>query len=324
MQEAWKPFLWKLPMNYKYLFGPILSRRLGRSLGINLFSDKICSLDCIYCESGPTSVHTSERSEFVPIEAILGELDHYLSSSPALDFITFAGSGEPTLYSKLGKVVSHIKENYPDYKLALLTNTTLIDEKEIWDEIKAVDLIVPSLDAADEDSFKKINRPVKELKLDSILNGLYNFSQIYQGEIWLEIFIIDGVNTGSEALSKIKNWVERINPAKIQINSLDRPPAYSFAKKPSLPTLRSIRNYFGDKAELVIREERFDSSISQNDNSDAEELILTNIRIRPMTFEDLRSLTGLGEPVLKSLLTDLKEKGCIEDKIIGEHLFYTV
>jgi len=157
---------------YKYLFGPVPSRRLGISLGVDLVPHKTCSLNCVYCECGRTTILTDERKEYVPTEMVLSELNHFLTTNPRLDFITFSGSGEPTLHSGLGNVIKFIKKNFPKYQVALLTNGTLFYSPNIREEVKQVDVILPSLDAASEEVFHKINRPVRGLKVQKVIDGL--------------------------------------------------------------------------------------------------------------------------------------------------------
>jgi len=159
-------------MEFKYLKGPVKSRRLGRSLGINLLSDKICSFNCVYCEAGRTKKLTSERNEYVPVDEVIKELEEFLSKSPELDYITFAGTGEPVMNNRINDIILFIKQNYPEYKLALLTNASFFNDENIIDEIKDCDLIIPSLDAASNKVFKKINRPFKAINIDDIINGL--------------------------------------------------------------------------------------------------------------------------------------------------------
>jgi len=176
-------------MKYKHLFGPVPSRRLGISLGVDLVPHKVCSLNCIYCEVGETTNHTLERKEYVPVSEVLDELDHFLSGNPELDYITFSGAGEPTLNIGIGEIISHIKENFPQYKLALLTNSTLLSDAKVRADVKKVDLLLPSLDAISEDVFSKINNPASNLRSQDIIDGLIEFKKIFKGEIWLEILL---------------------------------------------------------------------------------------------------------------------------------------
>jgi len=225
---------------YKHLFGPVRSRRLGISLGVNMAPFKTCSLDCVYCECGATTVLTTERREYIPTYSIIAELDHYLGANPKLDYVTFGGSGEPTLHSGLGKIIRHLKKNYPQKKLALLTNSTLLYDSKLREDIVQCDLIVPSLDAVSDDVFYKINKPEKSLNCASIIKNLIDLSKEFKGQIWLEIFILPRVNDTDKETALFKEAATAINPDRVQLNSLDRPGTCSDVAVPSRVRLEEI------------------------------------------------------------------------------------
>ncbi|RPI46755.1 MAG: radical SAM protein, partial [Bacteroidetes bacterium] len=179
---------------YKYIFGPVPSRRLGMSLGVDLVPHKVCSLDCVYCECGPTTKRTLDRKEYVLYGKVTEELDHFFIENPDPDFITFSGSGEPTLNTRIGDVLHFIKQKKPAIPVAVLTNGTLLGRKDVRDELMEADVVLPSLDAATPEVFRRINRPAHGLDLDEILEGLVSFRKEFRGEMWLEIFIIPGFN----------------------------------------------------------------------------------------------------------------------------------
>jgi len=208
---------------YKYLFGPVPSRRLGMSLGVDLVPHKVCSLNCIYCECGATTKLTTERAEYVPYNEVIQELKRFLSDKPALDYITFSGSGEPTLNSRIGDILKFIKQNYPGIPIAVLTNGTLLNDKQVRGEILGADLVLPSLDVASDLSFRKINRPVHSLNIKDYIEGLIEFRKEYKGKIWLEVLIIPGYNNSKEDLKLLKEAFNKIKPNSIQLNTLDRP-----------------------------------------------------------------------------------------------------
>lgn len=231
-------------MNYKYLKGPVYSRRLGKSLGINIITDKSCSFDCVYCEVGKTTNLTLKRKEYTPTDKIISELDDYLSQNPNLDYITFSSTGEPTLHSKIKNIIKFIKNNYPNYKIALLTNSSLLWKKSVREDILEVDLIIPSLDAVSTKAFKKINKPEKSLIINKIIDGLLKLKNEFRGEIWLEIFIIPGINNNSQELKKFADLIKKIKPDKVQFNSLDRPGTEKWVKKLSKKQKKEIKSYF--------------------------------------------------------------------------------
>jgi len=232
-------------MNKKrFIFGPVPSRRLGISLGIDLIPFKICSMDCIYCECGATTDFTIARKEFFLLNEIISELDQVLRSNPKLDYITFSGSGEPTLYSRLGELVSYIKKNYPQYKVALITNSSLLFNNDLLDEISQLDLIVPSLDAATEEVYQKINRPTNESKISEIIDGLIRLKERFLGKIWLEIFLVSGINDSDDQLRKLAEIAKKINPDKVQLNSLDRPGTEKWVRSITGERMQEIKKYF--------------------------------------------------------------------------------
>jgi len=179
---------------YKYIFGPVPSRRLGMSLGIDLVPKKVCSLDCVYCEVGKTTQLTLERKEYLKAGKIKEELTHYFNNNPDPDFLTFSGSGEPTLNISIGDILQFVKQIRPHIPVAVLTNGTLLFDQTVRNALKEADVVLPSLDAATEDAFRKINRPPDSLKIDSYIQGLIDFRKEYKGKIWLEIFILPGYN----------------------------------------------------------------------------------------------------------------------------------
>lgn len=232
---------------YQYLFGPVPSRRLGSSLGVNLTPHKTCSLDCIYCECGPTTNLTVNRKEYIDTNEVINELNDLLpqmiSLGTKLDYITFSGLGEPSLHNGIGKIVNFLKDTYPQFNVALITNSVLLSDDMLIREIKDVDLIVPSLDGVLNESFQKINRPHPSIILDKVIQGLINFSKSFNGKIWLEIFIVPGVNTSKEELLTFKDIIKKINPTKVQLNSLDRPGALKDTPIASLELLIEIRDF---------------------------------------------------------------------------------
>ena len=208
---------------YRYLFGPVPSRRLGISLGIDLVPMKTCTLNCIYCECGKTTHLTLARREYVPSEEVKTEFLHYLANHPKPDYITFSGSGEPTLNSGIGETSGLFGRTRPTYPVAVLTNGTLLFDPKVRDDLKAAAVVMPSLDAATEKVFRKINRPHPRLAVDRMVDGLIRFREEFSGRLWLEIFIVPGLNDSKEELTALKLAIEKISPDQIQLNTLDRP-----------------------------------------------------------------------------------------------------
>jgi len=240
---------------YEYLFGPVHSRRLGISLGIDLVRQKICTLNCIYCECGSTKKLTLERKEYVPGDKIIGELDSYLGRSPSLDYVTFAGNGEPTLNTAIGRIVRHVKEHFPQYKTALLTNGTLFYLPEVREDVMPFDLVKPSIDAVSSRRFFDINHPHNKLNTDLIIEGLSEFTTKYKGPVWLEVFIVPDVNDTPEELLLLKKAIKRISPTRVQINTLDRPGTVDWIRPAGFDRLVEIARFLLPyPVEIITRE----------------------------------------------------------------------
>lgn len=230
-------------MNRKTVFGPIHSRRLGRSLGINLLPFKTCSLDCVYCECGATTDLTVRRQEFVPLDQVRKELDTVFDSGVPFDYVTFSGLGEPTLYSRIGGIIQHVKDRRPDARICLLTNATLLDV--MGDELNGLDLIVPSLDGSNEEEFRAVNRPAPGLTLEKLVDGIASFRKRHLPiEMWLEIFIVPGINDSRSSVDRFRHLIEQIAPTKVQLNSLDRQGAVDWIRVPPIERMKEIQAAF--------------------------------------------------------------------------------
>lgn len=239
-------------MSYKNIFGPVHSRRLGISLGVDVIPYKYCPLNCVYCEVLRTNHLTIHRQEFFPPEEILSKVREVLATNPELDYVTFSGAGEPTLYSKLGEVILRIKEEFPQYKLAILTNGVLLNHPSVRKEILPLDLILPSLDTCNPETFKKINRPHPSIKVSDLISGLIALRKEYSGPIWLEIFIIAGLNDSEEELESLSKAINRIQPDKVQLNSLDRPGAEFWVKPAGTRVLREVQRFLSEIVDVPV------------------------------------------------------------------------
>ncbi len=297
-------------MEKRYLFGPVPSRRLGLSLGIDLVPLKTCSLNCVYCECGRTTRLTVARKEYVPVDKVLEELDRFIRGNPRLDYITFAGSGEPTLHLHIDRVIAHLKEHYPQYPLALLTNGTLFSSAHLRTQVKGLDLIIPSLDAATEEVFRKVNRPHPALHCAEVISGLIDLRREYHGEICLEIFIAPGLNDSAAELAAIKTTIEKINPDRIQLGTLDRPGAESWVREASPERMKEITAFLGGSTELI--KEPDPGTKAFHIDADFRETILQTLRRRPCTVEDLSRISGVHQAEVQKYLRHLLSKGQIE------------
>lgn len=298
-------------MQYHYLFGPVPSRRLGISLGVDLVPMKTCTLNCIYCECGKTSHLTLERKEYVSFEAVKKELTHYLAHHARPDYITFSGSGEPTLNSKIGDVIRFLKDRVPDIPVAVLTNSTLISQKQVRSDIKNAEVVIPSLDAATEKIFNKINRPSPHVHVDKIIDGLIRFRKEYDGAIWLEVFIIPGMNDTTAELNALKLVIGKIKPDQVHLNTLDRPGSVSTLRAATREELEHVLDVFQMENAAIVADPPGHKALFayRKDTADA---ILGTIARRPCTSKDLSEILGLQveevDTYLKSLETDKKIK----------------
>lgn len=309
-------------MAYRYLFGPVPSRRLGISLGIDLVPHKICTMNCVYCECGGTTRLTLDRDEYVPTDEVLREVDAYLADNPWPEILTFSGAGEPTLHSGIGRIIRHLKSRYR-LPLALITNSSLLGQAEVRDELLGVDLVLPSLDAASVEAMARINRPHPDLTPESIIDGLSRFRDVFNGRIWLEIFILAGINTQPAELEQLKTAIERIRPDRVQLNSLDRPGTESWVRKVPPEELEAIARQLNHPRVEVICRYRNRRDIHSY-RRDTEEAIVETVSRRPCTLEDLSEILGMHRLEVGKYLDVLETEGRIHPRIQDRGIFYSV
>jgi wyosine [tRNA(Phe)-imidazoG37] synthetase (radical SAM superfamily) len=257
---------------------------------------------------GPTSKKTIERGEHFSVEKILAQIDQALSSGQRIDMITFSGSGEPTLNCILGTLIREIKKitNIP---VAVLTNSTLLFDDRARADLLPADLVVPSLDAATQDIFIKVNRPHVSLKIEDIIKGLIKFRKEFKGQIWLEIMLTKGVNDSPEHIKKLKDAVDRIQPDKIHLNTVIRPPAEEFARPLSPEELKKIRKTFGENCEIIAD---FSSTDQWPQQKNLEDRILSIIQRRPVTLLDISTSLGKHQDEVLKYLSVLIKGGSIK------------
>ncbi len=301
-----------------HIFGPVPSRRLGLSLGIDLIPPKTCSFNCIYCQVGNTTDNILEPSSFVPVNEVIEELKSVLvNTSP--DVITLAGSGEPTLNSDIGKVISEIKK-VTSIPLTLLTNGSLLWQNEIRKKVSGVDILIPTLSSVKEATYKKIHRPHPDLKLDKIISGLAEMKKDYKGDYFLEVVIISGLNDTDEEISGLSKAIERICPDRVQLNTVVRPPADSSAVSVSREKLEEIKNYLGGNTEIIASAPL---KSRENNNDSKVDRIIEMMKRRPVTVDDISSSLSYKKDEVERLVKELKIKGHITEQKHGNDLFYT-
>jgi wyosine [tRNA(Phe)-imidazoG37] synthetase (radical SAM superfamily) len=268
-----------------YIFGPVPSRRIGRSLGIDLVPYKTCSYDCIYCQLGRTTCKTVERKEWVPLDTVLSELESKLSLQP--DYITLSGSGEPTLYSRLDELIDRIK-GMTDIPVAVLTNGSLLWQDEVQRQLAAADLVMPSLDAGNPTMFHLVNRPHETLTFEQMLSGLIAFRRQFHGQYWLEVLLVGAFTVFEPELAAIRACVAKINPDRVLSDTVTRPPAEDYAIAVPRERLVELAATFSPPAEVL---EEIHNPKSVQHSSASREEILGLLARRPCTIDDIA--TGL-------------------------------
>ncbi len=308
---------------YKYLYGPVPSRRLGASLGIDLIPKKICSYDCIYCQIGKTTHHTLKRKAYFPTEAIRKELEDFLSepeNEARVDILTFSGSGEPTLHAEIGKLIRFLK-TITKIPVAVITNGSLLWDPKVREDLLAADRVVPSLDAVTEEAFQAVNRPAKGLGIETVIEGLVEFRRVYRGELWVEVLLCAGVNDHERDLAALKQVLDSIQPDKIQLNTVVRPPSEETAK-PLTPTrLQEIAVYLGNRAEVIAS---FDRTTIPAYHKATEEEILSLLKRRPETAEKMAQSLGLHLHEVEKYLSELLRKNRILTRRQGKDRYYEI
>lgn len=305
--------------DYKYIFGPVPSRRLGLSLGVDLVPHKTCTLDCVYCECGKTTHLTVKRKEFTPTKQIISELALFLKDSPPLDSITFSGSGEPTLHEGIGEIIDYIKNHHPQYNVALLTNSTLFHQAQTRNDVMGTDIIIASFDAAQINSFNEINRPHPDIALENIIEGLSILKKEFKGQLWLEIFIVPGINDIKPELDRLKSIIDTIGHDGIQINSLDRPGTESWVEPLEKAKIKEIAGFF-NKAESVLYREPNTSAAETSGSLIMR--ILSTVRRRPCTVGDLSDMLGIEPLKVKDEIGRLIKDRKLEEKVMQRGVFY--
>ena len=303
---------------FTYLFGPVFSRRLGRSLGVDLLPYKTCSLDCIYCECGPTTNLTAERANRVPTDDVIAELDAYLGPRPPLDFVTFAGSGEPTLHAELGRIIAHLKKSHPLYKVAVLTNGTLFSNEENRRDVLGADLLVPSLDGATQESFQAINRPAPGIAVENVIEGLVALRRAYHGTYVLEVFVVPGINDSDSEVDALRRAAERIQPDAIQLNRLDRPGILPTITQASDELLDHIRGRLEPLTVFVVPK-RQPGEVRRMDDAEIEEAILARLTERSFDTTTLSFLLGLHEGLVAKHVNQMLADGRLVPVLQAAH-----
>ncbi len=306
---------------YKYVFGPVPSRRLGRSLGISPIPAKTCNFSCVYCQLGRTTNYTNTRKEFFPVEDIVLEVSQALKEGFSLDVITIVGDGEPTLYTHLGKLISAIK-GITSIPVAVITNGALLCDEKVREELSLADIVLPTLDAPNEELFKKINRPRRELQFNEITKGMISFREIFSGQLWMEVMLVKDLNDDTKTLEKIKFILDKIRPDKTFINVPIRPPAESWVKIPAVERLQEALRIL-DAENIAHYEELLIENI--NKNAKPEEIILQITQRHPLREDQIFTLfPDKSTDEISDLLLEMQKRELITPVKYNNRVFWEI
>ncbi len=300
-----------------YVFGPVPSRRLGLSLGVDLVPEKTCTFDCLYCQVGKTTFKTVKREPFSPVREVVVEIQEGLLRGVP-DAITLAGSGEPTLHSEIDQIISLIKD-VTEIKVALLTNGALFWIEDVRHGVLGADIVMPTLSSAIESTFRRIHRPHPQLELRTIVDGLKLFRQEYKGDLFMEVVLLAGINDTDRELEGLRTLIAQISPDKIQLNTVVRPPADSCATALDTKRLMAIKRFFGSNAEIIADVQPARGRVKEGFTTRS---LLDMVRRRPLRQVDIANSLDLSMGDVKELVEDLLRKGHIRTQEHSGDIYY--
>jgi len=316
----------------KYLYGPVPSRRLGLSFGVDIIPYKVCTLDCVYCQLGRTVEKITERREFGPVEPVLTELREALSKGCEADYVTIGGSGEPTLNLRLGELVDGIKQ-VTDIPVALLTNGTLLYRPDVRADCAKIGVVLPSLDAGDEQTFRRIDRPESAISIESVISGLCAFRKEFSGQIWLEIFLVRSINTDPHQIARIRNAIDRIKPDKVQLNTAVRPTADQSVVRLGAEELGEIASQLGKGCEVIAdfskaaseqtaAADEGDEIGSHSPLEDKKQTLLSMLKRRPCSLNDISAGLSMNRLEAAKYVAELQDLGLIQAEDKSGQIFF--
>jgi wyosine [tRNA(Phe)-imidazoG37] synthetase (radical SAM superfamily) len=303
---------------YKYLFGPVPSRRFGRSLGVDLTPYKTCSQDCVFCQLGRTTHKTVRRKEYAPLDSVLEEISDWLKTDGKADCITLSGSGEPTLHALFGEVLEFIRSN-SRLPAVLLTNGSLFHVPQVRHGARHADIVKISLSAWDQTSYVRINRPHPDLQFDQIIDGQKAFRNRFRGEIWMEVFLIMGMNSTPADVARISRLAEQIRPDRIHLNTAIRPPAESFVAPLGREELASLTPIFHPTAEVIAE---FQAKEGEERRASLES-IHKILQRRPCTADEIALVFGMHINEVLKYLEKLAQEGRVWVRRVNHSVYYT-
>lgn len=303
----------------KYIFGPVPSRRLGNIIGLDIIPIKTCTFNCIYCELGKTDNQISKRAHFYDPDDIISEAQGFIRSyKGSIDYIAFTGSGEPALNSDMGYIARALKMK-TKIPLALVTNSSLMSDKQVRKESMEFDVVLPSLDAFTADMMKRINRPADGFSFDEMLEGLRIFTNDFTGRVYLEVMFVKGFNDSDRDILELRRLINGMRIDKIQINTVTRLPAYSEAKPIDEQDIERIVNLIGDIADVegVFR-------TTMNDEIVSAKRVLDLLKSRPMTYEGISEELDISMDDLRPIMSELQKNRTVMLENIGSEFYYSV
>ncbi|MFP4071532.1 MAG: radical SAM protein [Desulfovibrionales bacterium] len=309
---------------FKYIFGPVRSGRLGLSLGLDLLGESICSFDCLYCEVGRTTIKTVQRRPYVPAGEILSELERWLSLGlPRPDCITLGGSGEPCLNSELETILRGVGELAPDIPRAVLTNSTLLGDPDVARALNLAQTVLPSMDTLVEEEYRRLNRPDISLSVREIAASLLHWRTGYHGRVLLEILLVKGINDSEENLALLRDFCSRLTPDRVDVVTLTRPGAYPSARAVDGHVLERWRRELGAMSP-ASREKRDDIAppATTVDEAKALAVILASLKRRPQTTDQLSSALGIDTGVVETAVNELQENKSVVAVQSGDTTYF--
>jgi wyosine [tRNA(Phe)-imidazoG37] synthetase (radical SAM superfamily) len=299
---------------------------------VDIVPFKVCTLDCVYCQLGRTVEKTTRRRDFGAIEPIVNELNKALATGCEADYVTIGGSGEPTLNLRLGELVEGIKQ-ITDIPVALLTNGTLLCRPDVRADCAKIDVVMPSLDAGEDRTFSRIDRPEPSLSIESIISGLCEFRKKFKGQIWLEVFFVRSINTSPRQIARIKDAIERIKPDKVQLNTAVRPTADPSVARLGAEDLNEIASRLGEGCEVIAD---FSSSASEKagaaDQADEprvhwpfdnkKQILLSMLKRRPCSLDDISASLSMNPNEAAKYITELQDQGLVRAENKGGRIFF--
>lgn len=302
---------------YHYLFGPVPSRRLGRSLGVDLTPRKTCTLDCVFCQLGRTTHKTITRKEYVPTENAIRELGAWIKAGGKADYITLSGSGEPTLHSCFGEVLRFIR-SHSSIPAVLLTNGSLLHLPQVQEAASYAHVVKVSLSAWDQASFEWVNRPHPELSFHQVIEGQKTFRARFKGQMWLEVFLVAGMNALPSDVAKIAALAKEIKPDRIHLNTAVRPPSEDFSVPLPKERLQALTPLFSPEAEMIAEfeaKQRVEVHAVQED-------IYSMLQRRPCTAEEIAETFSMHPNEVSKHLGKLLRDKKIRSQMMNALLYY--